>query len=96
MSNTDHCNVKLKIIWTDKNNKAQQAYKKILSERELFIIYLPKGGSVQVNHIPENGTYKWFDPKRGEFVSEGKINYENKRFTSPVDDSTVLLVQKED
>ena len=61
---------------------------------ELIIIYLPKGGSVMVNQIPENGTYKWFNPKRGEFVSEGKINPGMENFISPLDDSFVLLIQK--
>lgn len=63
---------------------------------ELLIIYLPEGGSVRVNQIPKNGTYKWFDPKSGEFVSEGKINYEMERFTSPLAGSSVLLIQKGD
>lgn len=62
---------------------------------ELFIIYLPVGGSVMVNQMPENGIYKWFDPKRGEFVSEGKINSGKENFTSPLNDSSVLLIQKE-
>lgn len=60
---------------------------------ELLIIYLPNGGSVKVNQIPEYGTYKWFNPKRGEFVSEGKINSGMEKFTSPFDDSSVLLIQ---
>lgn len=61
---------------------------------ELFIIYLQEGGSVKVSQIPEHGMYKWFDPKRGEFVSEGKINNGMETFTSPFDDPAVLLIQK--
>ncbi|MGD9328975.1 MAG: DUF4038 domain-containing protein [Cyclobacteriaceae bacterium] len=61
---------------------------------ELFIIYLPEGGSVIVNQIPENGTYTWFDPREGIFVSEGKTNSGKVKFTSPLDDSSVLLIQK--
>ncbi len=61
---------------------------------ELFIIYLPEGGSVMVNQIPENGTYTWFDPQGGKFVSEGKLQSGMEKFESPLDGFSVMLIQK--
>lgn len=61
---------------------------------ELFIIYLPEGGKTTVDQIPENGTYKWFNPKSGEFVSKGKTDTDSEEFISPLEGPSVLIIQK--
>ncbi|MEL7339217.1 MAG: DUF4038 domain-containing protein, partial [Bacteroidota bacterium] len=61
---------------------------------KLIVIYLPQGGSVSVSQVPEKGTYRWFDPKVGAFVSEGPIDPQMERYQSPLDDASVLLIQK--
>jgi hypothetical protein len=61
---------------------------------ELLIIYLPNGGTTVVNQTPEKGVYKWFNPKTGKFIAEGKTISRQAKFTSPVDDSSVLIIHK--
>jgi len=61
---------------------------------ELFIIYLPQGGATTVNQLPKKGTYRWFDPKKGKFIAEGKTNAGTEKFTAPLGDASVLIIEK--
>jgi len=61
---------------------------------ELFIIYLPEGGATQVRQAPEDGVFKWFDPKKGEFTEKGEIEKPTVSLHSPVDEPAVLILKK--
>ena len=61
---------------------------------ELFIIYLPEGGTTKVNQAPENGTFEWFNPKSGEFVAKGKIESSSFSYESPLDGPSLLILKK--
>lgn len=61
---------------------------------ELFVLYLPEGGKVSVQEIPNPGTYKWFDPVAGKFVADGKTNSTATEFTSPLAGPSVLIITR--
>ena len=61
---------------------------------ELFIIYLPQGGSITVDQAPLNGTYQWFNPRTGDFVEDGDIKQSSDSYASPADGPWVLLLRK--
>jgi hypothetical protein len=60
---------------------------------ELFIVYLPEGGKTRIDGLPESGTYRWFDPQKGEFAPEVNCNA-STIFESPAQTPFVLIVQK--
>ena len=61
---------------------------------ELFIIYLPGGGTTTVDQAPLQGTYQWFNPRIGEFVEEGDIQESSDNYASPLEGPSVLIVRK--
>ncbi len=60
---------------------------------ELLIVYLPEGGATPVKDAPESAVYRWFDPQRGTFESEGTL--ESGLLESPINGPSVLIVQKQ-
>lgn len=61
---------------------------------ELYIVYLPQGGETTIGQLPQNASFKWFDPKKGEFVAEGTCGDKNL-FEAPANNPFVLIVQAE-
>ena len=61
---------------------------------KLFIIYLPEGGKIQIDQAPDNGIYKWFNPRSGEFVENGNTQKSAGSYASPIDGPSVLIVTK--
>ncbi len=61
---------------------------------ELYIVYLPQGGEVQLQNLNEGMTYKWFDPKQGEFIDEGKTQHTKETFNPDTNEPMVLIVQQ--
>lgn len=59
---------------------------------ELYIVYLPQGGKTTFGQLPQNASFKWFDPQKGEFVAEGTCGDEN-HFEAPAKNPFVLIVQ---
>ena len=43
----------------------------LAKESELYIVYLPNGGSVSIGGLKEPMTYRWFDPKEGKWNGSG-------------------------
>jgi hypothetical protein len=60
---------------------------------KLYIVYLPDGGEVRIENLPSEFSLKWFDPKKGEFVSELTGQGSDSVFYSPVQGPSVLIVQ---
>lgn len=61
---------------------------------DLYIVYLPEGGEVQLQKLNENMTYQWFDPKKGEFFMEGKTTSSAETFNPDTNEPMVLIVKK--
>lgn len=61
----------------------------------LFIIYLPGGGKTPLKQAPENGTYKWFNPRSGELAEKGKIENATIQLESPIEGPSVLIVNND-
>lgn len=60
---------------------------------ELYLVYLPEGGEVTIADLPENLTFRWFNPVKGEFYTEGKT-VANQLFSSGMRQPAVLIVSK--
>lgn len=60
---------------------------------ELYLVYLPEGGEVTIADLPENLTFRWFNPVKGEFYTEGKT-VANQLFSSEMGQPSVLIVSK--
>jgi hypothetical protein len=60
---------------------------------ELYIVYLPEGGEMAIADLPENLTFKWFDPVKGEFFAEGQTSV-NQQFSAIIGKPSVLIVSK--
>jgi len=59
---------------------------------KVYIVYLPEGGKVKLSQLTDSLEYKWFDPLKGEFVSEGKVLSKKQEFNSESKDPMVLIV----
>ncbi len=59
---------------------------------ELYIVYLPEGGKVKLEGAPKRGTYKWFDPKTGEFVINEELVEGQSEFEAPQKVPFVLII----
>jgi hypothetical protein len=46
----------------------------LAKESELYIVYLPEGGSVRLGGLKEPMTYRWFNPREGEWNGSGAIH----------------------
>ena len=59
---------------------------------KVYIVYLPEGGKVKLLQLSDNLKYRWFDPRKGEFISDGTIASESQVFESAKEEPTVLIV----
>ena len=55
-------------------------------DRSVVVAYLPVGGEVALQGLPEGQQARWFDPRRGVYTAAGS-------FTAPDDQDWVLLLQ---
>jgi len=60
---------------------------------KLYIVYLPDGGEVGIKNLPSEFSVKWFDPQKGEFVTELTGQGSESVFSSPAQGPFVLIVQ---
>ena len=60
---------------------------------ELYIVYLPEGGNVNINGLKGKEQYKWFDPRDGEFITEGTIENPEAPLSAPAEIPVVLIIQ---
>jgi hypothetical protein len=61
---------------------------------ELYIVYLPEGGKVKLEGSPKMGTYRWFDPVKGEFVASENLEESQSEFEAPGKSPYVLIVNE--
>lgn len=61
---------------------------------ELYIVYLPNGGRVKLIGQPKRGTYRWFDPIKGEFVASENLAEGQTEFEAPGKSPYVLIVKE--
>jgi hypothetical protein len=61
---------------------------------ELYIVYLPEGGKVKLVGAPKRGTYRWFDPIKGEFVAIENLAEGQTEFEAPEKSPYVLIVNE--
>lgn len=59
---------------------------------KLFIVYLPEGGQVNLDGLPNKGTVRWFDPVKGEFVKTEALTEGKKEFEATGISPYVLIV----
>ena len=59
---------------------------------ELYIVYLPEGGSTTLVGLDRDLPYRWFDPRSGQFADEDHVNPESASLTAPSEHPWVLLV----
>jgi hypothetical protein len=59
---------------------------------ELFIVYLPEGGSTKIDALPAHATFRWFDPKKGAFATTGTVT--SNVFEAPSKAPFILIVQQ--
>jgi hypothetical protein len=58
---------------------------------ELYIVYLPEGGSTTLAGLDRALPYRWFNPRSGQFAGEGHVNPKSPSLTAPSDEPWVLL-----
>jgi hypothetical protein len=59
---------------------------------ELYVVYLPQGGTVSLTGLSGTRKYRWFDPRAGEFVAEGDVESGDHSFNSSEGAPAVLIV----
>lgn len=59
---------------------------------EVYIVYLPEGGEVTLAGVSGTLQYRWFDPVKGEFMSEGNTGVTEPTFDSGGSNPAVLIV----
>jgi hypothetical protein len=59
---------------------------------EVYIVYLPEGGEVTLAGVSGTLQYRWFDPVKGEFMSEGNTEVTEPNFDSVGSNPAVLIV----
>lgn len=59
---------------------------------ELYICYLPDGGKVNIKDPQKALPYRWYNPKSGEIMEQGKVK--GNVFISPVEGPAVLIIGK--
>jgi uncharacterized protein len=58
---------------------------------ELYIVYLPEGGTTTLADLKRALPCRWFNPRSGEFAGEGCVNPKSPSLTAPSDEPWVLL-----
>jgi hypothetical protein len=61
---------------------------------ELYIVYLPEGGTVNLMEVSSGMLYSWFDPVSGEFVNQGTVTGSDQVFITDGFGPAVLIVRK--
>ncbi len=56
-----------------------------------YLCYLPEGGRVTIDGVPDAMAPRWFDPRTGEFSATGSVQ-QSGQFTAPSEDPWVLVV----
>ena len=60
---------------------------------ELYIVYLPTGGQVKISQLSATLKYQWFDPVKGDFISDGDVDSEIEEFISETESPVVLIIK---
>ena len=60
-------------------------------ENSFYISYLERGGEININSLPENLPYRWFNPVNGEIIESG-ITGKQKLFKAPDSKPWVLII----
>ncbi len=58
---------------------------------ELYIVYLPEGGSATLTGLQRALPYRWFNPRTGAFAGEGRVDPQSPSLTAPSAEPWVLL-----
>ena len=59
----------------------------------VYIVYLSKGGNVQISQLSDSLKYEWFDPLEGAFIAEGNVDSEIQEFNSGTESPVVLIIR---
>lgn len=57
-----------------------------------YLIYLPVGGTVQLDGIPTDLPWRWFNPMTGQFSDEVTLSTEARSFSAPDSNPWVLIL----
>lgn len=82
---------------TDIHRRPDLAYGALAlaKESELYIVYLPEGGSVRLGGLKEPLHYRWFDPKEGTWNGSGITESDiTQTLTAPNANPWVLVATK--
>ena len=60
---------------------------------ELYILYLPEGGNVNLSGLSDEMNFRWFNPVSGKFEEEGIVNPSGEFVNSHLNDPMVLIVK---
>ena len=60
---------------------------------EVYIVYLPTGGQVKISQLSATLKYQWFDPVKGDFISDGDVDSEIQVFLSETESPVVLIIK---
>lgn len=60
---------------------------------KIYIVYLPEGGNVKISQLSESLKYQWFDPRAGEFISDGDVESETQEFMLGAKSPVVLIIK---
>jgi hypothetical protein len=63
---------------------------------ELYVVYLPEGGTVSLSGLTPDMYYRWFNPLTGEFAGYGNVTGDGQVFTGEGLDPAVLIVNEKD
>lgn len=58
---------------------------------QLYISYLNNGGTISILDIPAGLSYRWFNPKTGEFTQTGTVQNGDEDFIAPSEEPWVLI-----
>jgi len=82
----------LDIIDIEKRSDLAQGKLCLAKPGQIYIVYMPDGGDVTLSGLAGNMHYQWYNPKKGEFVAEGKTSGKSEVFRSESIEPSVLLV----
>lgn len=63
----------------------------LAKEGELYISYLNKGGTIEIEHLRTDLNYQWANPKTGEIKKMGKTKV--NKFKAPNENPWVLIIE---